>query len=334
MAKRAARDPEILDVDEVRAEPGSALEVVDTAKDGTTVIGFLRRLNPFFTEAVALQEKATATLERAKARQLPTTEEEDLALQESIKDAGTQLKAAEAHWTITSTVYHLHKTLVAGRKRTTDPLEQAQAIENKLHARYIEEARRKAAAEQERIRQENEARARADQEERARQIEQEALDREAAMDALSDREEMFATLVAGGYDANTAARQAGYKEPLKAAARLLNSVKIKTAIDNKQAAAAARRQAQAVRQQPVEVEHVEVRPAISRAVGTRTQVTWGYEMLDVKAFIKAVISGEYGLDPEEFLTYQPTAVLNLARARHERLDEIPGLRHKKNTGVV
>jgi len=307
-------------------------ELTLTLGDGHQITVFLKGLIPFFSTARTLEAKAIDTLARAKALLPPQDAEADLDLQRFVKATTLDKKEVEAHWSVCQLASQFHRRLVAARKRAVDPLEEAGAIANNLHNRYVDAERRRVAQEQERLRREAEDQARQDRE-LALQRQREEADRiEAASDNLSEREQRFVDDYVRTQRAVDSARYAGYANPDKAAARLLASEKIATAIANAQKAQAIRLQADAVEAAPLEIQVEEVKPDILRAGGF-DRTTWSGEVLDARAFIEAVVSGKHGI-PLDVLTVNPVKINEYARSLHERLDLWPGVRARKTTKVV
>lgn len=321
--------------------PAPAVEVLDPAPevalvetDGAQLRTFLGGLVPFFRTASDLEMKARSTLTRAKALVVPTNEDEDVAMQEFIKGAKTDLKVVTDHWAITTLVHQLHRKLTSKRGVAEQALEQARDIAQRHHNTYAENERKRAAAETERLRREAEERARQEQEETARRLEDEALRAMESSQDLSEKETRFVELVVAGNPHGSSARAAGFKDGDKAAARLLGLVKITKAIEERRKAIELRRQAEATRRQPVNYTPPDVvRPNISKAAGAHDRVTHGAEVLDVEALRAAVIGGKHGI-PWDVLTVDPAKVNEYARSLHEAINRWPGVQYtKKNTTV-
>jgi hypothetical protein len=329
MAKTAtARKAEVL--------PPESPDLALVQTDGQKVGSFLAGIVPFFREAAALERKANATLVSARALDPPVAADGDAYIQTFIRTASADTKAVEAHWSVCQTFSALHRRLTAARGRATQPLEEASGIAQRLHNRYKEDQERKAREETDRLRMAAEARARADREAEAKRLEAEAEAAEAARTDLSEREEAFVSYLTGPYPMpERAAQQAGYKEPMKAAARLLSLDKIRAAIEAVQTAKAAREQAAATRQQPVLVEVEAVRPDVAKVGSDR--VTWSGEVTDEASFIAAVLDPATRMRlgiPADVLQINGVKLNEFARSLHEQLDRWPGVRAKKSTRTI
>ena len=164
-------------------------------------------------------------------------------------------------------------------------------------------------------------------------LEQEALAREESTEHLSEREQHFVNLVAFGGDPSTAARTVGYKDPFKAAARLLTYTKIASAITAAAEAKAIRDQAAAKRLAPIVVDIPTVHADVARSAGSFDRTTWSAELLDEQALIEAVIRGGAGI-PRDILQVNPAKLNEYARSLHELIDRWPGVRSVKKTTTV
>lgn len=350
MAKKAAPGGDVIDV-------GDSLEITETREEGTTLVGFIKNIVPFFQTARMIETAALERLNEAKALKAPESEADDLAIQERIKRSTILIKEAEGHWTATSAFFNFHKRLVAHRdrvvgeatkSRNAGSLIQAREIEQALHNRYAEAERRRAAEEQERQRLAEEARQREAQEAEARRHEAEAAAKEIASPDLSEREVMFVDYVFGGMLPTAAAKRCSYKDPELMADRLMKLPKIKKAISAKEEAKVAREQAQAIREKPVQVEVAPVRPAIAKpSAGAYDRTTWGAEVLDADRLGIAVIAAIRDEPSEvprgiaiEILKagmrspQVATIVRDYGVSLHEKIDRWPGVRHTKKTTTV
>jgi hypothetical protein len=308
------------------------------ASAGQAVVEFLKGLAVFFTTAKALEQHALQMKDAAQMLTAPTNAEEDLEVQRFVKRTSESKRDVEAHWKITATISNFHRRMTARRAKATDALEIANSIGNKLHNQYVEAEKRRAAAEQERLRREAEDRALAQREAELAEMERQAIEREEASGDLSERERLFVeAYTTPGYalgDGQKAAQRAGYREPLKTAARLLSARKIQEAIAAKQEAQAIRSQAAARREAPVDVEVEEVRPNIVRAAGAFDRSTHAAELLDEAALIKAILAGTLPAQTQDLLRIDPTRLNEYARSLKERINEWPGVRYKRTTKVV
>jgi hypothetical protein len=306
--------------------------------DGGVVLDWLKRASAFFTQARELQAQAVQTLSTAKGLVVPTTAESDATLQKFIQRTTADKKAIEAHWSICSAVHRIHRQLTAKREIGVRALDEANAIGNRLHNEYVAVERRKAEAEERRLREQAEFLARQEREQELARAEAEAVEREEASPELSARETEFVNLFTG---INTlykgrgqaCAVAASYSDPLKASARLLSNPKIQQAIRVRQEAAEMRRQAAVRAAEPLIVDTPEVRPNVIKAPGAFDRTTVSGVVVDEAAVMEAFLSGRYGL-PRNLWTINQTVVNELARQMGQRLDTIPGLRFKSTTKVI
>jgi hypothetical protein len=313
-------------------------EITNTSLDGNVIVKFLRTLAPFFETARHLEANAVSSLTLAKAMKRPTTMQEDESCQRFLKQVNADSKAVESHWNVTTIVFAFHRRLVAARKRATDPLDEAKTIANGHHNAYVETEKRRVAIEQERLRREAEERARIDRERELAEAEEQALMQELELENCSDRERNFVSFyVLPIYttvgNAAAAAERAGYKNPDKAAVKLMSTPKIEKAIEAQRAAEAIRAQNAAVRQQPLNVDVETVKPRISRSAGGHERTTWTGEILDEPAFIAAFLAGKHGI-PADVVQINPVKLNEYARSLGTRLDLWPGVRAKKSTTFV
>lgn len=322
MAKRTDKTPDVIDMEPT--DPEVALVV----NEGSALKSFVAGLAQFFEEAQTLERAAKRTLASAKLWKQPTTKPEDELLVERVRTASRDKKGAEDHWQITQLVYRFHKRLTAARGRSVEPLEEAIAIGNKLHASYADAERRRAQAEEARLRQEAEERARQAREQELADLDAQKAAAEAASENLSDRESRYVDEWLRTGNRVTAARLAGYRDAAGAAARLSESEKIKAAIVAREQAEALRRQLEARREAPLEVEQTTVKAEVAKGGAE----TWAGEVLDEQAFIAAVISGKYGI-PWDLLTVRQTRLNDYARDLHENLNRWPGVRATKKTSI-
>lgn len=328
---RRAREADVLDVQQAPVNPDLAL--VD--QDRGSLQEFLTGLTRFFGRARVLELKAKATLTTARTLQPPKSGDEDAHVQTFIRTANAGRKEVEEHWSITTVVHGLHRKLTAARARATTPYEDAATIAQGLHNRYAEEAKRKAREEEDRLRREAEARARQDRERELEQLEQQALDAEAATDGLSEREDTFVAEYHRTHDGYRAASQAGYAQPRSQAERLLANPKILRALQAFKERDATRRQAEAIRTAPVRVETPVVKPDLVKAGSDREHKA--AEIFDADAFLAAVVDpttrAKLGIPVD---TIAPNAVkLNeYARSLGELINRWPGVRLKKTTKTI
>ncbi len=332
MAKAVKKPERRVAVVPVVVEP-EPQDVIALRSDASMIQQFVGGMRVFFERANLLEMEAKANLVRMETRALPTNGDDDHKLQEDIRAMRAHKGEAESHWEITALISRVHRRLTSKRAIATDADDRAITIGNSLHNRYADNARAAARAEEERIRREAEDRQRREREAELAELEKQRLKAEANSPDLSAREQSFVdayTSEVTGWKGNgkRAAEVAQYKDPDATAARLLNTPKIKKAIDSAETAKRLKQQAQAIREAPVEVEHVEVRPDLTKG-GERT--TWGAEIINEQALIDAVIRGEA---PRSLLMGNRVAVNDLGKKLRENVDRIPGLRHTKKTGVI
>jgi hypothetical protein len=296
---------------------------------GDAIRNFMRGVAEFFRTAQALEQRSKATLMGANALQAPTDAASDEVLQRYAKRIQAEQKEVVSHWEITTVVHALHRRLTARRTIATDALEQAAERVNALHNRYTEAERRRVAEENERKRREAEEQARRDQDAEAERLEQQALAAEARMTSLSDREQKFVDNI-GTVEPWEAAKFAGYKDPRATALKLLNTPKIIKALKAKETAAALRKQADAVREQPVEVEVESARPDITKGLAV-DRTTYAAELLDERALVMAAIAGQV---PNDILRNDTVKLNEHARGLKEGINRWPGVRLKKSTRMV
>lgn len=312
------------------------------ATDGKTITGFLAGLVPFFRQATALENRAKAKLALARTFTLPKPGDVDgdAALQTFIKEASAERKAVEKHWEITGAIHQFQRKLVAARDRvigegtkekTPGYLVEAQGIAQRLHNTYVEDARRRAAEEQERIRKAEEERQAEIRRQDLERMENEALAAEAASADLSERERVFTEEIARGKTPYDAARTANFAQPRSQAEKLLKLPKILLAIAAIKDAAAIREQAAAVKAAPldVQVETVRVEKA---GVGT-DRTTYAIEFTDPQLLREAVLGGKHGI-PTDILTPDQVKGNAYARDFREIVNRWPGCRLVKKTTTV
>jgi hypothetical protein len=308
-------------------------------EEGTAFTKFLAGIGTFVIKARGLEKKAKERLDIARQiqRKPPKTEAEDAKVQVELRAAKLERKVVNDTWGITQVLSKLHKSTVAGRERAGGMLDEAAEITQALHNDYTREEKRKADEREAEKRRIAEAAERRRQDEEAARLEQEALDAEAAMPTLSDREEAFVNgILNRGLSPFEAAKAARFAKPAAEADRLMASKKINEALDARKAAIAAREQATAVRQQPVNVVVERERPAITRVANTHDATTWSAEVFDAEAFMAAVLDprtrAQLGI-PASVATYVQKELNDLARSLHEKMNVWPGVRAKSNTST-
>lgn len=329
MAKRAARQAE--PVIEMTQGLVSNPDVEIVKVDGAAIGRWVQNAEVFFTEAKALERAAATALETANALKMPTSKVEAEQLQDIIRSWNASRKHIEGYWTITSLLSKLHKAAVAYRDRGVKLYVQAAAIGNGLHNRYVETERRKVEEENRRREAEAEERQRQERDAELARLEEQALRAEAASEDLSEREQRFvARFVEGAMRPEICARMAGYKDPQTIAARLMAMPKIQRAIEAGRTAAALRRQAEAVKHEPLVVD-VEPKAADVPDGGSRT--TWSGEILDEAACREAAFAGTHGI-PHDLFVISPTKLNQYAKDMKLQMNRWPGVRAKSTTRVV
>lgn len=322
LVTKAAAIPEIVEPE----NPTVAL----VRTDAGAVTRWAENALQFFKGATDLELAAKARLMRMEGLTVPTNGSQDAQVQDLIRLSNAGKKETTDYWYITGIFDKLHKLAVQGRKRAVDADEQAAQIGNRLHTTYTEAERRRAQAEEDRLRREAEERARADRQRELDALEAAALKAEASSPTLSEREEAFVRFIAAERTPFDAARHAGYKDPGVMGPRLLSTAKILKAIEARRQSVKLREQAVAVQTAPVLVEDVEVRPDIQKG-GDRT--TFSADIFDPIAYREAIISGVYHLS-HALLVPDPVAANKLAQSLREQINRIPGIRLRRTTCVV
>jgi hypothetical protein len=302
--------------------------------DGLTIAAFFQGAIEFFRKARSLEEGALAMEASSKTLQKATDADSDKQLQAFVLKCSDDIKEVEAHWSICQAVSRLHRKLTARRGLSVDALERAKTKAQTFHNEWVESERRRVAREAELERQRQEQLAREQRERELAALEDKALEAEAAMDDLSERERIFVDHIERGFSPARAAQGAGYQNPNVRGPKLLESPKVAKVLEENRKAKAAREQAAALKAAPVEVIHVE-RPAmeVSKPAGGAKDVTrWSGEILDEAATIEAFRSGQYGI-PGDLFQINPTKLNEYARSLEARLDLWPGVRAKKNVST-
>ncbi len=215
MARSKVQQPDVIDV------PATNEDEQFVVPAGDAVKAFLGGVRQFFAVAKGYETAAKDTLAKARGLTLPTNSDEDVAIQGFIKATSVDKKIVEEHWNICQVVHGFHKRLTAARQRPVAMIEEANAIGNRLHNAYVENERRRASQEQERVRQEAERRAAEDRQRELDAAEAAAVKAEEASTDLSEREQTFVEIYFASGNGQRAASVAGYKDALKTAARLL-----------------------------------------------------------------------------------------------------------------
>lgn len=322
--KALARQPEVLDA--LEPEVGLILE------DSNVVEKFKAGLTAFFTRARALELTANANLEKAKLLKPPAAMADDEKIQFLIKNFGADKRDAVDHWDITLKLSRFHKRLVAARKRSEEPNDEAIRLATDLHNTYVEGERRRVAAENERIRREAEQKAADDRAAELAELERKAVAAEEAAPDLSEREQLFVEAYMRHGDAVRAAREVHYAQPRTTAERLLSLPKILAACDAVKRAEVLREQAAAVKEKPLDVQAKTVKAEVSNA-GGHDRSTHSAELLDERLLIEAILGGRHGI-PSDILTVDQAKLNSYARSLFEVINRWPGVRYKKTTSLV
>ena len=111
-------------------------------------------------------------------------------------------------------------------------------------------------------------------------------------------------------------------------ARLMTYTKILDAIEGVKTAAERRRQAEAGKTMPVAVGDV----SVPLQVATEGRTTYRAEIVDEAAFIRAALSGSYGI-PADCLTFNQAKVSEYARSMRQLIERWPGVRLVQTTKV-
>lgn len=293
MAKRQQHDP---GTDLVPAEQTDQQFVESIA---ATVSTWFRGLPEFFKKADAIDKAAAGVLTEAKRSTPPKTAAEDEALQKRIQRCNQGKSVAELHWDgtkeapgITALFHRLHRRSTARRDKSVKALDEAAGIYNRQHNDFVRAAQEKAEAERRRLQAIEDRRAEDRRQQELADIEAEALKAEEASDGLSGREQTFVSIVAGGGSQNRAATQAGYRDPVASAVKLMKSAKILKAIEGLRSAAALRDQAKATAQAPIDRTVVDVAPDVIKAAGTQSRTNVKVNVLNAQAFVDAVWAGK------------------------------------------
>jgi len=341
MAKTTKSKTPTPDVEVLEPEsPDHAVVSVAAQQLGT----FIGNLTTFFRGAMDLEAQAKRQLEHSKRLTLPTTAEEDAVVQVCIRQAKVTRKSVDDWWGITTVVHGLHRKLTAGRERAGAMLDAAASNAQTLHNRYVEAEQRRAREETDRLRREAEAREQAERDEEQARLEAAAMRAEEASPLLSAREEQFVEfyvldIYAGSSKGNVqeAARRAGYKNALVAAARLATSPKVKAAIEMREQAELIRRQAQSLKNRPSTAQVEEVKPNILRSAGGFDRSSKSAEVYDPAAFLAAVLDPTTRMAlgiPTETVAPVQTVLNELARRLGPQINRWPGVRLKTTTNTI
>lgn len=304
-------------------------EMVPTQQDGVALLDFFHGVAAFFNKAHGLEQRAKQTLLDARMLTPPQSAEDDEQIQLFIKRATADAKEVEGHWEVTAIISRFHKRLTGARSRATSPISEAKDIAQRLHNRYVDEARRKAAEEQERLRREMEQQAAAAKQRELDALEARALEVEAGSADLSEREQQFVYHFVGSRNPIESARRAGFKNPESRALKLLQSQKIIDAIHAREASHSIREQAKALEQAPTVIDVPEVKAEVGTLGSDRTTHT--AEVVDLEAWRAGILAGTIPIDTA--IPSQPK-LNEYARSLRTQINRFPGVRYKATTRTV
>lgn len=320
---------------DITVTPENHADLVAVQGDGAIIREFFANLQVFFSRAGGLEAQAKQTIAEARLLRPPTTLEADVELQRFVQRTTAEKKAIELHWEdVTRAFFKLHRALTSGRDRGVKLLEEANRLGNRLHADWTESQDRIRRQEEDRIRREAEEHARQERQRELDELERQAAKAEAESPDLSERQTRFVELVANGINTPVAAaRIATFKDPEITAVQLMKTPKILSAIEALKKAAAIRRQAEAVKEAPIEVRHEPVQRNVGRAPGAHDRTTWSGEGVDFDAAMDAFISGKFGI-PRDVFMFNPVQINVYARAMEAQLERWPGFQARKSTKVI
>ena len=326
MAKtNGSKKPKVIDAEVLPPE------VALVQQEHALVTPWLDNLGDWWRGNKRMVTHAKEVLQAARTATVPTSEADDLALQEVLLRTRAELKAVEEHAEpFTGAFFRIHRRLTQARAEVTKPLTEADGILQRLHQAYVDEQRRLAREMEARAIRKAEEEARQRQADELAELERRAVEREEASSDLSDRERKFVEHMVRVGNATQAATIAGYKDPLKNAARLMSLGKITSAINGLKDAEAIRKQALAVSQEPVIpfVSTPAVRPNITKASGARERTTWSADITDLDALHQAALRGEV---PPDVLMVDVARVRRYAEELHELINAWPGVQARKTT---
>lgn len=308
--------------------------LVEMRDDVGLVEGFVRGLGEFFTGLRSLQQRATHMEEASRVWAQPTTKEEDAILMAAVREARGLSKEVDAHTEVATRLHRLHRKLTAARDGATKPLDVLIERATRLHGAYEQAEARRVREEEARLRREAEAKAEEDRRRELAELEKAALQAEASSPDLSARERTFVDRVhhLGEELAFKAAEIAGYQNARQTAQRLLGTEKIRKALDALAAARAARQQAEAVKETPVQPEYV---PPVETRLNAGTRYLHSAEVENVSAFVLACLDGTVPkVVALATLQVNGPAMNAQAKAFKEGINDWPGIRYKKTPVVV
>jgi len=252
--------------------------------------------SPDAGEAITIRQQASMILVEDKASHVEALE--------FLRGAKQLKRKIEDHWSrITRNVDDLKRNLLDLKRRDLEPLEVGIELLNTRVVAYVEAEKRREQEQADKDRREREDKARRDRELELAKQEEEALRVEASSPKLSAREELFVENYMRHGRAKEAAMVAGFQNPAKTSAKLLETQKIIDAIEAKRVAEAIRTQASEIRRQPVvAAPAAKVESNLGKVAGTKMMTTYAAEVYDLDALITAV-----GLNP----SLRPALAANL-----------------------
>jgi hypothetical protein len=312
---------------EIEVLPADALAVVT---QGLGLVEFLQKLATFFLQATSLEANAKATLSSATQLKVPTTKEEDAAVQEFIRGARRLRQEVEGHWEITSAISRFHKTLTSKRAIATDACKSAEDIATRQHTTYVTNETRRAEQERQRLQREEDERAERARQEKLAEFEAAAVKAEESSPTLSEREQCFVDFVVRGSAPHKAAGLAGYKDPVAQAARLSTSPKIKAAIEAIRTAESLRTQVEIMKEAPLPADTIEVKAELNK--GDRW--SWTARVLNLELLRAEAFRNPNSGIPLDIFMVDQTKLNSYAKALQENINRWPGVEGVKKNTVV
>jgi hypothetical protein len=257
-----------------------------------------------------------------------------------LKGAKALKRTIEEHYAkIKKPLNDARTTVLDMERQHLAPVLQAIALAEKVDTVYVREQEQRERDEADQRRRQAEAAEQLRRAVEAEQAEAEALKLEASSDVLSERERIVvecilkkisATGHLGPTDWLMACKEARYKDPRAAAAKLIESEKIIAAVQDGQKAAEIRRESEAAQAAPILLDVAPVESAIGSVAGTSMRSYYGAEVFDLLALVKAVAAGTVPLDA---LTPNMVHLNGTARSL-KTLMAYPGVRVTKREGIT
>jgi hypothetical protein len=281
--------------------------------------------SPEASEALTLREQA----DRLTVSDQPTHRN---AL-EFVRGAKQLKRKIEDHWSrITRVIDETKRNLLDLKRQDLEPVDAAISTVERRALDYAEIQKRLEREEQDRLRRKAEQDAQTRRDRELADQERRALDLEKASADLSPRERLFVEAILAGAGGAAAAQRAEFKDPARAAERLLATPKILQAIEHQRSANAIRDQAAAKRDAPLDVVVPKAETHTARVSGTRTVTYYSCEIVDETRFRAAFVAGL--IPSDSMLPNQPE--LNRAAGRLVDTFEAayPGTRLVKRQGIA